>query len=34
MNIVGALMLISNSAYFGDYPSVGVNAAHNNKSPV
>jgi len=27
LNIIGALMLISNSAYFGAYPSVGVNAA-------
>jgi hypothetical protein len=27
MNIVGALMLICNSAYFGAYPSVGVNVA-------
>lgn len=27
LNILGALMLISNSAYFGAYPSVGVNVA-------
>ena len=27
MNILGALMLISNSAYFQAYPSVGVNVA-------
>ena len=27
MNIAGAIMLIANSAYFGAYPSVGVNVA-------
>jgi hypothetical protein len=27
MNILGAAMLITNSAYFGAYPSVGVNVA-------
>lgn len=27
LNIIGALMLIINSLYFGAYPSVGVNIA-------
>jgi hypothetical protein len=27
LNIVGALLLIANSFYFGSYPSVGVNIA-------
>ena len=27
LNIIGAIMLITNSFYFGAYPSVGVNIA-------
>ena len=27
LNIIGAILLVSNSLYFGAYPSVGVNLA-------